>query len=198
MSICLRALASVLVVTTASAVSASQPETKRTPPVVREGIVTDPQYTLRLPPGWRLVRSDGKRQGESGPMVSDWVFDRFEDDRGNFFEVNGYFWTFGYCMGPDGRPMDLLWFMHWDGASQQLVIDKEFPQCKRERCDEPPGYQCGLCEVGDGKLHVLATTGEEEPILCFDFGNTRRETGVDLAPFRAMIASIRVAPSPNK
>ena len=145
--------------------------------------VEAPTYTLQLPAGWRLTRAHGFISG-ADQVVPD---DRYEDGAGNFFRVAEW-------GSPDGSPGDVNWSLDWKKATRSFAIHGEGRFCRRERCEEPPGYQCDLCEVGDGKFHASAHGGEDGPNVGFYFGNERRETGVDLAPFRALIRSFRAKP----
>lgn len=136
-------------------------------------------YTLALPTGWRLVSSQPPEAGVG------WPNDRYEDGKGNWFHVMEW-------GAPDGSPADVLWWLEWNATERRYRIKTEGKPCKKERCNEPPGYQCDLCEIGDGKFHGYAKADEDGPNISVHFGNNRQESSVDLAPFRMLIAAFRM------
>jgi hypothetical protein len=146
-----------------------------------EGVPANAPYTLALPAGWWLVSSRPPEAGEGE------LNDRYEDGRGNWFHVMEW-------GAPDGSPADVFWWLEWNATGRGYRIKTEGKPCKKERCDQPPGYQCDLCEIGDGKFHGYAKADEDGPNVSLHFGNTQRESGVDLAPFRALIAAFRMKP----
>lgn len=60
----------------------------------------------------------------------------------------------------------------------------------RESAD--PAYE-GACTAGNGTLEIVTFPALEirGHTYAFSFGNTEREVGVDLAPFRTILGSFR-------
>jgi hypothetical protein len=146
------------------------------------GVPAAAPYTLALPVGWRLVSSLPPEAGQGVPN------DRYEDGKGNWLHVMEW-------GAPDGSPADVFWWLEWSATARGYRIKTEGKPCKKERCSEPPGYQCDLCEVGDGKFHGYAKADEDGPNISLHFGNVRQESGVDLAPYRKLIAAFRMKAS---
>jgi len=92
-----------------------------------------------------------------------------------------------------------MWRCEFDPRTSALSACRESPSCTKQQqdeCLEAPDNEVGcLCTAGDGKLHVWATAGEIKGMnTCFLFGNTKRETNVDLAVFRELLKSFRAKP----
>jgi len=128
-------------------------------------------FTLVLPAGWQRDPKETSGQGESH---------LFRSADGGFISV---------IVDPgagDGRG-DAWW--KTEARGDRLVILKEEPPCRSE--DDPPHIAYG-CPAGDGSLVISA--GDvvlHGHYFHFWFGNTKRETGVDLQPFREILLSLR-------
>ena len=145
------------------------------------------RFTIELPAGWRLARPSvaGGRfrfvpvpqggEDTSGHEVS------FADANGNFFVI---------VIDADMEPeVDALWRVRPGPDGTMVRIEEEGGRCSRPA---DPSYE-GPCAAGDGLLQVgtipaLAIRGHA---YVFWFGNTGKESGVDLEPFRAILRGIR-------
>jgi hypothetical protein len=157
-------------------------------PVVR----TEPPFTVELPTGWR-GEENSERLGRTvyaGAVDGARTFLYTAED-GSYFSVQ--------VDGRDGglRP-DAVWEVF--PARGRLAVQWEGPRCCRatERPDVAPA-----CPEGNGQLDVrvlaasLTDSGSPKPIRLgehtyrIQFGNVKREDGVDLEPFRRILASLR-------
>jgi hypothetical protein len=159
-------------------------------------------FSITLPEGWKVVREREEAtppgnypEKEAGGAA------RFEDDKGNFFEV------IIPCQETDVAG-DAMWHCRYDAATRSVVTCAEQPPCTQESQEEclkiAKETEFGddnfcLCTAGDGRLTIWATLGEVDlRNTCFLFGNSRRETGVDLAVFREMLKSFRAKGQPGR
>lgn len=153
-------------------------------------------FTMKLPAGWKLVRERERATDPGYDIVADaGGAARFEEGGGGYLEV------VVPCPATDAISHDAWWKCDLDAAGGAIGAYVESPPCTREeqeRCladlgrpqsDNEIGCFCG---AGDGALHVWAVAGAGD--VCFAFGNARRETGVDLSPFRVLIGRFRATP----
>jgi hypothetical protein len=128
-------------------------------------------FTLELPVGWVRDPQEPAASGESH---------LFRSADGSFISV---------IVDPgagDGRG-DAWW--KTEARGDRMAILKEEPACRPE--DDPPHIAYG-CPAGDGSLVISA--GDvvlHGHYFHFWSGNTKRETGVDLQPFREILLSLR-------
>lgn len=159
-------------------------------------------FSITLPEGWKVVRQRGEAtppgnhpENEAGGAA------RFEDDKGNFFEV------VIPCRETDVAG-DAVWHCGYDAATRSVAACAEQAPCTKEWQQEcvktAKEAELGdedlcLCTAGDGRLTVWATLGEVGlRSTCFLFGNAKRETGVDLTVFREMLKSFRAKARPRR
>jgi hypothetical protein len=159
-------------------------------------------FSITLPGVWKVVRE----REEATPLGSHIEKEaggaaRFEDDKGNFFEV------IIPCQETDVAG-DAMWHCRYEAATRSVAACAEQPPCTEEWQQEclKTAKEAELgdedfcqCTAGDGRLTVWATLGEVElRNTCFLFGNSKRETGVDLAVFRELLKSFRAKARPRR
>lgn len=134
-------------------------------------------FSVELPPGWKVIEGSGSN------------LLHLADAQGRYFVVE---------RDPEGHGLggDVIWDI--EARGDRLEILSESGQCElppgttREEHDlEMGGHGC---TVGDGRLDAYALSphlvGGRAFVLYF--GDQRREAGVELEPFRALVRSVRL------
>jgi hypothetical protein len=158
-----------------------------TPPSAPAGFRAHVQrlFTVALPAPFERVRHEdaGRPERKEGENVV-----RFEDERGRFLLV--LFDPVG-----SGFAADSVWRVAPNEAGDGLRLVAEEARCRRPRygsSSQAVAEDVDECPEGDGKLLVAATAELRGHRFVFFFGDALHEEGVDLAPFRATLATFRV------
>jgi hypothetical protein len=139
------------------------------------------RFTLSLPPGWwvadwrpgpparRFAPAKRPRAAASASVV------HFANARGDFFSV--------YVDHANDFEGDAVWTLRATREGDSVEVGAEAP-CERGR---------GPCSAGNGTLEIgtLPAVELHGHRFSFQFGNTRREQGVALDPFRWMLQEFR-------
>lgn len=145
-------------------------------------------YTLGLPAGWEVAAwapSEGKRRFAPVPRkdvqeTSGQVY--FADQQGNYFSV--------LVDRASDFEADTVWRVSARADDSSVRVDSEGAICNKPA---DPGYE-GPCSAGNGSLEIgtIPPLDIQGHTYSFMFGNTERETGVDLEPFRELLRSLHV------
>ncbi len=142
-------------------------------------------FTIALPAGWERVRVDdsGRRDVLGAENLV-----RFEDGRGRFFAVLFDHAGFGFSA-------DAVWRCEATPSGDALRIVLEEPPCRVPTygsSEAALAAESDECPAGDHRLHVAALAPAlRGHAFTFFFGDEAREDGVDLAPFREILATFR-------
>ena len=160
----------------------------RTPQSVlrKSSVFQHEHFTLKLPAGWQFSDFKPGRKKRFVPAPAKPGAEKlgeacFADRHGNYFMV--------FVDPATDFEADAIWEVNVgkDGSSVRVV--REGAMCRRPA---DPTYE-GPCSAGNGTLEIgtLPSLDIRGHAYGFRFGNTEREIGVDLAPFRAILRSFR-------
>lgn len=142
-------------------------------------------FTLGVPRGWwpaKWMAEEGRQRfvPVEDSRSSDASVVAFADAKGNFFSV---------YLDPetDEVETDAVWTIRAGADGSSVRIEEEGRMCKVIAGSEGP------CSAGNGSLEIVTMPALElrGHSYAFRFGNTRREAGVPLGPFRRMLRSFR-------
>jgi hypothetical protein len=142
-------------------------------------------FTVSLPAGWKVAE---QRPGPKGwryvPARKPQAATRarvvhFADARGNYFTVS--------VDRATDLEVDAVWTVHRSSDGASVEIGAEGPPC------QGGGTTSGPCTAGNGTFEAgtLPAVRVGAHSYTFAFGNTAREQGVDLAPFRWILQSFQ-------
>jgi hypothetical protein len=141
-------------------------------------------FSIALPREWERVRHDDAGGPEHRPGEN---LVRFEDGRGRFLVV-------AFDALGAGFSADATWTLVLLPTGDAVAVAAEEPSCRPAAygsSSEAMDAELDECPAGDGRLTLAATAEVRGHRYAFFFGDERRERGVDLAPFRAALASFR-------
>ncbi len=143
--------------------------------------VAEDLLTLTLPAGWTKV-SESKYKDL--PSCGSQTY-HYADDNGNFFDI---------CVDPPGRGVDAdaSWILAKSGKG--FKITSENPQCAKSVGDEAMFCAAGddMFLLGMAPMEAGSSATISGHTYYFFAGNIKKETGVDLEPYRRIVTSIQV------
>lgn len=144
------------------------------------------RFELTLPPGWFVARPRPDRRGRQfvparrAPPADARVL-HFADGRGNYLSV--------FVDHANDLEADAIWNLRVAADAASVEVSTEGEPCRTAAVAGPHGP----CSAGNGTLEIgtIPSLQLRGHIYAFQLGNTRRERGVDLEPFRWILRSFR-------
>ncbi len=140
----------------------------------KETKIDEATFSLTLPEGWSEVTEEKIAHTECDGSSKNY----YQDTAGNYFDV---------CVDPLGRgvSVDQSWVIKKNGSGFSFVSASEL-------CDASD--ESGHCGIGNSKLEVLLKAEDNlinSHYYYFQTGNEKKETGVDTAIFKTILASFK-------